>query len=303
MYDPTRTYRMLVLELDGVLLDAGGHLPQRDVDLIHAALARGQYVVLSSTRVMWEIMDFITPQTLGCLPYAILSYGTEVYDFRPSPVRPRHYLPSTMVRKVLEVTTGRDVIIHAVKRSVFNGSSADLEPARMARFHLDSKQRVFNYIVSRDEDLRQFLAKNLDEIERLVVYHTSFEECQDSYQRLSEWPLSLAYHRATGLQVMPFGVSKARGIGNICWDLGISMDDVMAIASSNYDEDTCKSVGCAVAMGNAPQSVQDWCDLIVADNDRDGAGDAIERYFLASEPVGPAVGVSDAPPTAAADEI
>ena len=238
-----------------------------------------------------------------CLPYAILSYGTEVYDFRTSQVRQRHYLPSTMVRKVLEVTTGRDVIIHAVKRSVFNGSSADLEPARMARFHLDSKQRVFNYIVSRDEDLRQFLAKNLDEIERLVVYHTSFEECQDSYQRLSEWPLSLAYHRATGLQVMPFGVSKARGIGNICWDLGISMDDVMAIASSNYDEDTCKSVGCAVAMGNAPQSVQDWCDLLVADNDHDGAGDAIERYFLASEPVGPAVGVSDAPPTAADDEI
>ena len=280
MYDPARDYRMLVLGLDGTLLGSDKRLRKAALPLVRAALEKGKYVVLSSGRVMWEIMDYCGNDELGCLPYAILSMGTELYDFERGEVVRRHLLPSTMVRKVLEVTAGRDVIMHAVKMSVFNGSASDLAPERLKRFSLDHKSGVFEHIVSRDDDLRQFLSSNIDQIERIVIYHTSFEECTDTYNRLRDCPLSLAYYHATGLHISPFGVSKSSGLCGLAWQLGISMDDVMALGYSVNDEQICKIAGCSIAMGGAVRSVKDWCDLVVADNDHDGAAEAIERYFL-----------------------
>ena len=280
MYDPARDYRMLVLGLDGTLLGSDKELRRSAIPLIRQALDKGKYVVLSSGRVMWEIMDYCGDDGLGCLPYAILSMGTELYDFKKGEVIRRHLLPSTMVRKVLEVTSGRDVIMHAVKNSVFNGSSADLNPERLERFHLNHKARVFDHIVSRDDDLRQFLSANIDQIERIVIYHTSFEECADTNNRLKDYPLSLAYYHATGLHVSPYGVSKSSGLCGLAWQLGISMDDVMAVGYSVNDEQICKITGCSIAMGGAVRSVKDWCDLTVADSDHDGATEVLERYFL-----------------------
>ena len=105
MYDPARDYRMLVLGLDGTLLGSVKELRRSAIPLIRQALDKGKYVVLSSGRVMWEIMDYCGDDGLGCLPYAILSMGTELYDFKKGEVIRRHLLPSTMVRKVLEVTS------------------------------------------------------------------------------------------------------------------------------------------------------------------------------------------------------
>lgn len=271
---------MLVLGLDGMLLGRDKELRHAAVPLIRRALDQEKCVVLSSCRVMTEIFDYCGNDDLGCIPYAILSLGTELYDFHGEGLAQIHLLPSTMVRRVLEVTAGRDVVLHAVRRSVFNGSAADLDSARLAAFHLDHKARVFDHIVSRDMDLRDFISENIDDIERIIVYHRSFEECADTNDRLRDCPVNLAYQHATGLHISPFGVCKATGLCELAKRLGISMDDVMAVGYSKNDEQLCKSAGCSIAMGDAVQSVKDWCDLEVADSDHDGAAEVLERYFL-----------------------
>lgn len=117
MYDSTRDYRMLVLGLDGILLGRDKGLRHAAVPLIRRALDGGKCVVLSSCRVMAELFDYCGNDDLGCIPYAILSMGTELYDFRGEGLARIHLLPSTMVRRVLEVTAGRDVVLHVVKIS------------------------------------------------------------------------------------------------------------------------------------------------------------------------------------------
>ena len=123
-------------------------------------------------------------------------------------------------------------------------------------------------------------------------FHAS--ERMDTMVRLRDQPVSLALLHATQLHIDPMGTNKATGLVGMCHELGVSFDDVMAIGDSPGDETYLRMAGCSIAMGNAVRHVQDWCDLVVASNDDDGVADAIERYFLASEPVGPAVGVSDA---------
>jgi hydroxymethylpyrimidine pyrophosphatase-like HAD family hydrolase len=271
---------MLVLGFDGILLGQDKGLRRAAIPLIRKALDQGKCVVLSSCRVMTEIFDYCGNDDLGCIPYAILSMGTELYDFRGKGLVRTHLLPSTMVRRVLEVTASRDVVLHVVRRGVFNGSAADLDPARLADFHLDHKTGVYDHIVSRDMDLRDFVSENINDIERLIVYNRSFEECADTNDRLRDCPVSLAYQHATGLHISPFGVCKATGLCELARELGISMDEVMAVGYSKNDEQLCKMAGCSVAMGGAVQSVKDWCDLEVADSDHDGAAEVLERYFL-----------------------
>ncbi len=109
-------------------------------------------------------------------------------------------------------------------------------------------------------------------------FHAS--ERMDTMVRLRSQPVSLALLHATQLHIDPMGTNKATGLVGLCHQLGVSFDDVMALGDSPGDQTYLRMAGCSIAMGNAVRHVQDWCDLVVADADHDGAAEAVQKYFL-----------------------
>jgi hydroxymethylpyrimidine pyrophosphatase-like HAD family hydrolase len=75
-------------------------------------------------------------------------------------------------------------------------------------------------------------------------------------------------------------VSKASALDVLAKQMGITIDEVMAIGDADNDLPMLRAAGKSVAMGNAARHIQDVCDYVVNDNENDGVAEAIYRYVL-----------------------
>lgn len=76
------------------------------------------------------------------------------------------------------------------------------------------------------------------------------------------------------------GVDKGSGVLHLCELLDVSSQRVLAIGDSDNDIPMLKTVGFAVAMGNASPSVKAVADWIAPSIDEDGAAVALKKFVL-----------------------
>ncbi len=79
------------------------------------------------------------------------------------------------------------------------------------------------------------------------------------------------------------GVSKASGVALLATDLGLTMADVVAVGDGENDMPLLEAAGMGVAMGNASEEVRNRADAVVRGHDEDGVAEAIERFVLGRE--------------------
>jgi hydroxymethylpyrimidine pyrophosphatase-like HAD family hydrolase len=82
------------------------------------------------------------------------------------------------------------------------------------------------------------------------------------------------------LAIMDKGCSKASAVKALAQTLHISLQEVMAIGDNNNDIEMLQAAGWGVAMGQASEAVQASANAVTASNAEDGAALAIERYAL-----------------------
>ncbi|MDQ7033752.1 MAG: HAD family hydrolase [Anaerolineae bacterium] len=87
----------------------------------------------------------------------------------------------------------------------------------------------------------------------------------------------------TSLEVLPKGGSKANGVRVLLKDLGVALENVMAIGDGENDADMLKMVGLGVAMGNATEAVKAAANEVVSNNNNHGVAEAITKFALPKE--------------------
>src|SRR5690606_29606883 len=81
------------------------------------------------------------------------------------------------------------------------------------------------------------------------------------------------------LDLAPRGVSKACGLEKVLHRLGLTAADVLALGDGRNDLEMLKWAGRGVAMGDAPDEVQDAADDVTETFDRDGVAVELSRWF------------------------
>ena len=66
-------------------------------------------------------------------------------------------------------------------------------------------------------------------------------------------------------------------------ELGISMEETMAVGDSGNDAEMLKAAGLGVAMENASKEIKDISDVVTLTNEECGVAHAIETYILNAE--------------------
>lgn len=81
------------------------------------------------------------------------------------------------------------------------------------------------------------------------------------------------------LEILPEGVSKASGLKIVTSQLGIGVEQVVAVGDHYNDVEMLGEVGLGVAMGNAPAAVKRSARFVTGSNDQDGVASLIAKLF------------------------
>ena len=83
------------------------------------------------------------------------------------------------------------------------------------------------------------------------------------------------------LEIFDKTAGKGNALRFVCSHLGIPVKNAVAAGDAENDISMLQAAGTAVAMQNAPAEVKACADFVTAaDNDHDGLGEAIRKYFL-----------------------
>ncbi len=76
---------------------------------------------------------------------------------------------------------------------------------------------------------------------------------------------------------------KDWGLKFLAKELGISIEETMAVGDSGNDEEMLMAAGLGVAMGNASKEIKEISDVVTLTNEECGVAHAIEQYILNAE--------------------
>ena len=104
-------------------------------------------------------------------------------------------------------------------------------------------------------------------------------EKRAGYEELKHLPLEVTLSENTTLEMTAPATNKGTGLERLAAYLQIPMTQTAAIGDNYNDVDMLKAAGFSIAMGNAAAEIRELCDHVTADNDHNGAGQAV-RFIL-----------------------
>lgn len=273
------TPELVALDIDGTLLipdfQAGTSAEQVTEPVhqaIHAAVAAGAHVVLSSGRAplsMAGVADRVgltraVERRDGERLHIVASNGSVV--FRHAPMQVVHEVlfdAEDAVRTVLDHVPAAAVAVeehgvgYRVNRPFPDGElDGDMVVTDFAGLRLDSVSRV----IIRDPD-------------------STSEDFVTLAKKLGLQGTNYFIGWTAWLDLAPEGISKATGLAWVCEELGVAPADVLAIGDGRNDIEMLRWAGHGVAMGQAPEVVKDAADEVATAVIDDGAAKILMRYF------------------------
>lgn len=269
-----RNIDLIVIDLDGTLLNSDSQMSDRNRDAIRKALDAGKRVVLATGKTRTSAESLIAALNLtapGIFVQGLLTVNAD------GSIRSQQTLKPDAVRRAIQYADeqGFEVIAYAGNRLLAK--------------HTDSP---IGDIVKYNEPLPEAVGSLVN-----IVQHTPINKLVilgDSPRKLKalRWQLNQQVGDDVGftstavlhsLEVLPKGGSKGQAVRRLLLEMNVDPASVMAIGDAENDIEMLKLAGLGVAMGNAHDSVKAIADEVTLSNDEDGVAVALERFVLPPE--------------------
>jgi Cof subfamily protein (haloacid dehalogenase superfamily) len=279
--------RLLVLDIDGTILDPSDIVTPIVRQAISDALEHGVEVALATGRRLRTTLPIV--EELGIRLPLVLYNGSLIWSTADRKPLYREAFSADMLAPIIErsMAAGMPPVLlqgpseTTVDRVVIAAGTFQTDP--YGNHDLPSWYQ--------DDDLERLPIDSLylaPDVLKVNIFGSEAEVRAVSGE-LSELGIA-AFHAGpfywrgrppqwTGIFHMP-GASKASAVARLAADLGITMDDVVAVGDGDNDLELIEAAGVGVAMGNAPAFVRERADVVVRGHDEDGVAEAIELVVL-----------------------
>ena len=269
-------YKLLVLDVDGTLLNENKEITQRTQAALLKAQQMGVHVVLASGRPTAGLLPLAHALELNNYGGFILSYnggqiinvqtGELLFEKRIAPEM-IPYLEQKAIKNNFAIFTYRkDTLItndphnhHVIEEAELNG----LKIVGVKKFSDAIDFAPCKCVLTSDDEealtgLENHWTKRLSGV--LEAYRT-----EDYF-----------------LEVAPYFINKGNTLGVLMELLKVSTEEVVAIGDGVADVSMIQLAGTGVAMGNARDSVKVCADFTTLPNTMDGVAVAVEKAILAA---------------------
>ena len=268
-------YRLLVVDIDGTLVNGYGIVSAADRAALAEVRAAGIQVCISTGRALRACSGIIDQLSLDS--YHISFDGALISSL-------------TSGKEVFVQPIGKDMVRQMVEYAHLNDIDLDLYSttqyfAERETWSTEAHRRFF--------DLPPTIADfaSLWERERIVkgglTSTTPQEEdkAEGFYRHFGDSlhfsrARTMAFPSATFTNILAPQVSKGRALEVLAERLGIPLAEVMAVGDGNNDISLLSAAGLGVAMDNASSEVKLVADYITLDVEQSGLAAAIKKFLL-----------------------
>lgn len=263
------TYRLLVADIDGTLVNGRREITPPVREAVAAAQARGVRVCLATGRIWPSARQFV--EGVGANPPVILCNGAIVYDFVPDELWVHTPLPRQQAREVLRIVRDHP----AVQPHLYVDDRVYIPAMNETTAIYERKDTLRTEAVG---DLADWLA--VDAMKILIIGDRApLAAVAEQIDRLP-YPVNHVFSQDDYLEILPPGVNKGTALQAMAERLGIAPDEVIAVGDNLNDLAMIRYAGLGVAMANAPEGLRTRAAFIAPSNEDDGLWDVIERFIL-----------------------
>jgi Cof subfamily protein (haloacid dehalogenase superfamily) len=261
---------LLVIDLDGTIVDARGLVDPLAADAIGVLQDGGIKVVLATGRSPWSgvadlarVLDLSGPH--------ITMQGALVLDPWDGEVFLARALPATVYLEALQLADelGLDPVVglvdgyRAERLPEWAGADSTIQAGRRIR-HVDDLTRLTD-----EPPFRLLLPTTVDRHEKVR-------------RKLMAWfedRASITWNDQFGVEVLGPGVDKGTAMVWLAERYGIALEKTVAIGDARNDIGMLLRAGRSAAMGSAPAEVRKAADIVVPPVDEHGAVEAMRWFY------------------------
>jgi Cof subfamily protein (haloacid dehalogenase superfamily) len=272
-----RNIKLIVLDLDGTLLNSKHQLSDRNRKAIQDAMALGVQVVLATgkTRASAEAMlTSLNFQTPGIFVQGLVIYNAD------GTIRQQQALPPAVARRIITFAEDRGfaVLAYSGNRLLTKAHHPNLD--------------IITEFGEPEFELVGPLVNHLGDVtfNKLIVGGDDKKLTSLRWQLEQQMDGQVSFTRAQVagmMEILPGGASKGKAMRTLIQEMGIPAEQVMAMGDGENDMDLIKFAGWGVAVGNAYEGLKAIANAVVASNDDDGVAEAIEKFVLPPKPPAP----------------
>lgn len=247
--------RLILLDLDGTLLDSRKTISSRNLAALQKCRAKGIGIGVATARGEATAARFtaqIEPDVLIAYSGALVRRGGDIIYQCPFTREESAALVGA------GVAAGRGMTVDCVHTTYANRVISFFnEPGMTYTDFADFDECAFKICIEGTD--REFAEKTAALI----------EDCS--------W---LAFSDCNWFKFSKSNVSKGSVIPHIEQAMGITKDEIVAFGDDYVDVEMLAQCGVGVAMGNAVDGVRQYADIVIGDNDSDAIADYIEDNLL-----------------------
>lgn len=268
-------YKLLVLDVDGTLLNDEREISKRTLAALLKVQQMGVRIVLASGRPTYGLMPLAKTLELGNYGGFVLSYnGCQIIKAQNGEILFERRINPEMLPYLEKKARKNGFAIFTYHDDTLITDSPDNE-------YIKNKALLNNLkIIKEDEfstaiDFAPCKCMLVSDKEKALI------GLEQHWEKRLAGTLDAFRSEPYFLEVVPCGVNKANTLGALLEHLGVTREEVIAVGDGVCDVTMLQLAGMGVAMGHSQDSVKVCADYVTASNEEDGVALAVEKLILA----------------------
>lgn len=266
-------YKLVVLDMDGTLLNSQREITSRVRAAITAAQRQGVHVVLASGRALEGMLSTLKELGLDGDQDYVLTHNASLMMkcacktvLRSKVLRGKDSVELYELAKKLGVHTHA----HTAKQGLITPANNKYSNVEAAINNITVNEVDFETLDPDEEILKVMF---IDEQETLTA---AIQKLPESLHA----KYAIAQSTPNFLEFMHKDSGKGMGVAALAAHLGLTAEQVICVGDAGNDLEMIKYAGLGVAMGNATDQIKAAANYITSSNDADGVAHVFEKFVL-----------------------
>lgn len=268
-------YKLLVLDVDGTLLNDEREISKRTLAALLKVQQMGVRIVLASGRPTYGLMPLAKTLELGNYGGFVLSYnGCQIIKAQNGEILFERRINPEMLPYLEKKARKNGFAIFTYHDDTLITDSPDNE-------YIKNEALLNNLKIIREDesstaiDFAPCKCMLVSDKEKALI------GLEQHWEKRLAGTLDTFRSEPYFLEVVPCGVNKANTLGALLEHLGVTREEVIAVGDGVCDVTMLQLAGMGVAMGHSQDSVKVCADYVTASNEEDGVALAVEKLILA----------------------